>query len=510
MWEENKLSKLQEKLNIIKEGGGKEKQEAQHKKGKLTARERIDYLFDKGTFHEINAFVEPEYDAFGNRKPFLGDGVVTGYGEIDGRTCFVSAQDYTVAGGSLGAAHGKKICKIMDMALEMRCPYITLNDSGGARIEEGITGLNEYAGIFRRNTRLSGVVPQIAAVLGPCAGGVCYSAAICDYIFMTEEKSQMYITGPSVVKAVIGEDVTVDELGGARVHTEESGVAHFSYPDDKSCLDGVKKLLSFLPNNDETPLEITEYKGKDKSKKIYDIVPDNSKKSYDVRDVINAVFDENSLFEVQKNFASNIVVGFARLGGKSVGVVANQPAVLGGSLDIDASDKSARFVRFCDSFRIPVITLVDVPAFMPGTKQEKGGIIRHGAKLLYAYAEATVPKITLIMRKAYGGAYIAMNSKSLGADLVLAWPTAEIAVMGASGAVEIIGKRAIAAAEDKAAKRAELIEEYNERFVNPYAAAGSGVIDEVIFPEETRERLLSSLKMLETKLKGERHGNIPL
>ena len=510
MWDSSKLNKLKEKLETIKTGGGSEKIENQHKKGKLTARERIDYLFDEGTFQEVNAFVMPEIDAYGNRKPFLGDGVVTGYGEIDGRTCFVAAQDYTVAGGSLGAAHGKKICRVMEMALEMKCPYITLNDSGGARIEEGISGLNEYAGIFRRNTMMSGVVPQIAAVMGPCAGGVCYSAAICDFIFMTEKNSQMYITGPSVVRAVTGENVTVDELGGARVHSEESGVAHFVYPDDKACLDGIKKLLSYLPNNKDVESDFGEDIGEDRSEKLYDIVPENSRKCYDVRNVIEAVFDSGSFFEVHNNFAKNIVVGFARLQGKTVGIVANQPAFIGGSLDIDASDKSARFVRFCDSFRIPVITLVDVPAFMPGTKQEKGGIIRHGAKLLYAYAEATVPKITLIMRKAYGGAYIAMNSKSLGADLVYAWPTAEIAVMGASGAVEIIGKKQMASAEDKEQKKEELIEEYNERFVNPYAAAGCGVIDEVIFPEDTRKKLISALKMLVSKEHDVRHGNIPL
>ena len=510
MWDSSWLEKLKEKKEIIRLGGGEEKINNQHLKGKLTARERLEYLFDEGTFEEINAFVEPEIDAYGKRKRFLGDGVVTGFGEIDGRMCFASAQDYTVAGGSLGAAHGKKICRIMEKALEMKCPYISLNDSGGARIEEGISGLNEYAGIFRLNTRLSGVVPQISAVLGPCAGGVCYSSAICDFIFMTEKNAQMYITGPSVVKAVIGEDVTVDELGGAVVHSEHSGVAHFVYPDDRACLDGIKKLLSYLPDSSEKSAEVLKYNGEDLSKTIYDIVPDNSRKSYDVREVIDAVFDKGSLFEVHKNFAKNIVVGFARLNGESVGVVANQPAVLGGSLDIDASDKCARFVRFCDSFKIPVITLVDVPAFLPGTKQETGGIIRHGAKMLYAYAEASVPKVTLIMRKAYGGAYIAMNSKSLGADLVYAWPTAEIAVMGASGAVEVIGRREIAAAEDKAAKREELIAEYNERFVNPYAAAGCGVIDEVIAPDETRRRLVSAIKMLKSKSHGEKHGNIPL
>ena len=495
-------------------GGGEARIEKQHNSGKLTARERLEALFDDGSFTEVNDLIMSRCTDFGmDKKKRPSDGVVTGYGYIHGRLAFAASQDFTVGGGSLGEAHAMKICRVMDMAMEMKAPFISVNDSGGARIEEGIVSLAGYADIFYRNTIASGVIPQISVILGPCAGGACYSPAICDYIFMTENNSQMYITGPSVVKSVTGEEISASELGGAAVHSSESGVAHFVYPDDLSCLNGVRKLLGYLPqNNEETPMNIPGAPV-DRARELTDIVPSDPKKGYDVRDVIDTFIDADSFMEVQEDFAKNIVVGFARLDGRTIGIVANQSSYMAGSLEINASDKGARFIRFCDSFNIPLLTLVDVPAFLPGRMQEHGGIIRHGAKLLYAYSEATVPKVSVIMRKAYGGAYIAMNSKGIGADLVYAWPIAEIAVMGASGAVAIIGRRAISAAEDPDAKREELLSEYNEKFMNPYIAAERGYVDEVILPDETRSKVASAFRMLENKKQSrpvKKHGNIPL
>ena len=495
-------------------GGGRERIEKQHASGKLTARERMEALFDDGTFVEVNTLIGTRATDFGmDRKKRPGDGVVTGYGRIHGRVAFASSQDFTVGGGSLGKAHAEKICRVMDMAMDMRAPYIAINDSGGARIEEGIDSLDGYAGIFYRNTIASGVIPQISVILGPCAGGACYSPAIADYIFMADGTSQMYITGPAVVKSVTGETITAADLGGAAVHGSTSGVAHFVYPDDLSCLNGVRRLLGYFPqSNADEPMTVPGT-AVDCSASLPEIVPVDARRGYDVRDVINAMADEGSFMEVQAGFARNLVVGFARIGGKALGIVANQANHMAGSLEINASDKGARFIRFCDCFNIPLLTLVDVPAFLPGSQQEHGGIIRHGAKMLYAYAEATVPKVSVIMRKAYGGAYIAMNSKGLGADVVFAWPIAEIAVMGASGAVAIIGKRAIDAAEDPAAKRQELVAEYNEKFMNPYVAAERGYVDEVILPGETRSRVAEAFAMLAEKKKAlpaKKHGNIPL
>ena len=510
----NRMADLAKRRQTANAAGGVERIEKQHASGKLTARERMEALFDDGTFVEINDMILSRATDFGmDKKKKPGDGVVTGYGYIHGRVAFASSQDFTVGGGSLGEAQAMKICRAMDMALEMKAPFISINDSGGARIEEGIDGLSGYADIFYRNTIASGVIPQISVILGPCAGGACYSPAITDYIFMTEKTSQMYITGPAVVKSVTGEVITSSELGGAQVHASTSGVAHFVYPDDLSCLNGVRALLGYLPqNNAEHAMNVpgTEV---DNCASLQDIVPADPKRGYDVRDVIATFVDKGSFFEVQPDFARNIVVGFGRLSGETVGIVANQAAFMAGSLEINASDKGARFIRFCDCFNIPILTLVDVPAFLPGSQQEHGGIIRHGAKMLFAYAEATVPKVSVIMRKAYGGAYIAMNSKGLGADVVYAWPIAEIAVMGASGAVSIIGKKAIDSAEDPAAKRQELLNDYNEKFMNPYIAAEHGYVDEVIMPEETRARVLNAFRMLKTKkrdLPGKKHGNIPL
>ena len=506
-----------ERLNGLREeaaiGGGSERIAKQHSSGKLTARERMEALFDDGTFVELNDMIMSRSTDFGmDKKKRLGDGVVTGYGYIHGRVAFASSQDFTVGGGSLGEAQAMKICKAMDKAMEMKAPFISINDSGGARIEEGIDSLTGYADIFYRNTIASGVIPQISVIMGPCAGGACYSPAITDYIFMTDY-AQMFITGPAVVKSVTGEVITSSDLGGAKVHGSTSGVAHFVYPDDLSCLNGVRQLIGYLPQSNEDYTLTVPGNPVDLSSTLADIVPADSKKAYDVRNVINAIVDENSFFEVQEGFARNIVVGFARFDGETIGIIANQALYMAGSLEINASDKAARFIRFCDSFDIPLLTLVDVPAFLPGSQQEHGGIIRHGAKLLYAYSEATVPKVSLIMRKAYGGAYIAMNSKGIGADVVYAWPIAEIAVMGGSGAVSIIGKKAIEAAEDPSAKREELLNEYNEKFMNPYIAANHGYVDEVIMPEETRSKIASAFNMLKTKdktLPYKKHGNIPL
>ena len=508
------VEKLIQKRETVLAAGGSERIAKQHSSGKLTARERMEALFDDGTFVEIDGMITSRAVDFGmDKKKRPGDGVVTGYGRIHGRVAFASSQDFTVGGGSLGEAQAMRICRAMDKAMEMKVPFISINDSGGARIEEGIDGLSGYADIFYRNTIASGVIPQISVILGPCAGGACYSPAITDYIFMTEKNSQMYITGPAVVKSVTGEVISTSDLGGAGVHSSVSGVSHFVYPDDLSCLNGVRQLLGYLPqNNEEMPMTVKGH-AIDGSAALSGIVPVDSKKPYDVRSVINAFVDQNSFFEVQPDFARNLVVGFARLDGDTIGIVANQSQVMAGSLEINASDKGARFIRFCDCFNIPLLTLVDVPAFLPGSQQEHGGIIRHGAKLLFAYSEATVPKVGLIMRKAYGGAYIAMNSKGTGADMVYAWPIAEIAVMGASGAVSIIGKKEIEKADNPAEKREELLDAYNNKFMNPYIAAERGYVDEVILPEETREKIAAAFKMLKTKkrsLPRKKHGNIPL
>ncbi len=522
-------------------GGGTAKIEKQHQSGKLTARERIEILLDKGTFVEVDGFVESRIDDFDlDKRRVPGDGVVTGYGEIGGRLVFVASEDFTVIGGTLGEYHSYKICHIQDMAMQMKAPIICINDSGGARIEEGISSLSGYSGIFLRHTKASGVIPQISVILGPCSGGACYAPAICDFIFMVSDISKMFITGPNVVKTVINEEVSVDELGGAQVHAKKSGVAHFVYQSEGDCLMGVRKLLFYLPsNNKETAPVVKNIKErpsvlfsvnkviekfgslgktlsqgeKDKVNRIREIVPDNSRRAYDVKEVLECIVDEGSFFEVQKDFAANAVVGWARMDGEVVGFVANQPNMMGGSLDYHASDKIARFIRFCDCFNIPLVTLVDVPAFLPGTEQEHNGIIRHGAKVLYAYAEATVPKISLIMRKAYGGAYIAMNSKEMGADMVFAWPIAEIAVMGGDGAVNIAFKRKIKEAQDPQAMREQCKQEYEDRFLNPYVAAARGYVNEVIKPEETREKILKALKALKSKSVEnpyKKHGNIPL
>lgn len=508
------IEELNRRREDIMKAGGEARVDKQHSQGKLTARERMEALFDDDTFVELNDMITSRATDFGmDKKRKAGDGVITGYGKIHGRIVFASSQDFTVNGGSLGEAHAKKICMAMDKAMQMKAPFISMNDSGGARIEEGIDSLAGYAEIFLRNTIASGVIPQISVILGPCAGGACYSPAICDYIFMTQQNSQMYITGPAVVKSVTGETITASDLGGASVHAGKSGVAHFVYEDDLACLNGVRRLIGYLPDSNASIPDYVATRPVDNCTAIAEIVPSNPKAAYDVRDVINCFVDAGSFFEVQPDFARNIVVGFCRIEGETVGIVANQSNYIAGSLEIDSSDKAARFIRFCDSFNIPLVTLVDVPAFMPGSNQEHNGIIRHGAKLLYAFAEATVPKISIIMRKAYGGAYIAMNSKGLGADVVYAWPIAEIAVMGASGAVAIIGRKAIEAADDKELKRQELIDEYNNKFMNPYVAAEHGYVDEVIHPEQTRSKIVSALEMLANKEQErpyKKHGNIPL
>ncbi len=536
MWKDS-ISALDRKRKRILQAGGQDRIEKQHKSGKLTARERIDLLFDPGTFVEVDNFIESRIDDFGlDKKRVPGDGVVTGYGEIGGKTVFVSSEDFTVIGGSLGEYHSMKIARIQDMAYDMKAPIIMINDSGGARIEEGIDSLSGYANIFLRNTKASGVIPQIAVIVGPCSGGACYSPAICDYIFMVEEIGKMFITGPQVVKTVVNENCTVEELGGAKVHATKSGVTHFTYKDEETCFAGVRQLLSYLPSSYlEKPKMVKDKEDTsakksllyslnnlvrrnkmetaDRCEELTEIVPDNSRKAYDVLEVIDRICDKDSFMEVQKDFAKNVVVGHARIGGRSVGIVANQPMALAGSLDYDASDKAARFIRTCDCYNIPLVVLVDVPAFMPGTAQEHKGIIRHGAKMLYAFSEATVPKISVIMRKAYGGAYIAMNSKNMGADIVYAWPGAEIAVMGAEGAVNIAFKRAISESENKQETREQLVQEYKEKFMNPYVAASRGFVTEVIKPAETRKRLLTALNMLKNKQVAEvpkKHGNIPL
>jgi propionyl-CoA carboxylase beta chain len=512
----DKTAFLEQKEKEAELGGGAGRIQKQHDMGKLTARERLGLLVDKNSFVELDKFVVhrcTDFDMEKNRFP--GDGVVTGYGKIDGRQVFVFAQDFTVFGGSLGMVHAKKICKIMDLAMEVGAPVIGLNDSGGARIQEGVESLAGYAEIFLRNVLGSGVVPQISAVMGPCAGGAVYSPAMTDFIFMVKDTSYMFITGPDVIKAVTHEEVSREELGGAMIHNSTSGVAHFATADDRECIQVVRELLSFLPsNNMEDPPRISCDDPPDRrDMRLKDAVPENPNKPYDIKDVISGVVDDGYFFEVQEHFAQNIVIGFSRLAGRVVGIVGNQPNVLAGCLDINASVKGARFVRFCDCFNIPLLTFVDVPGFLPGTAQEWGGIIKHGAKLLYAYCEATVPRVTVITRKAYGGAYDVMSSKHIRGDINYAYPTAEIAVMGPEGAVNIIARKEIEQAENPEAERARLASDYRNTFANPYRAAELGYIDEVIKPEDTRPRVIEAFEMLEGKRQTNpprKHGNVPL
>ncbi|MDA9169535.1 acyl-CoA carboxylase subunit beta [Crocinitomicaceae bacterium] len=507
---------LKDKREASKLGGGQARVEKQHAQGKLTARERLTLLLDEGSFHEVGQFVEHRATSFGLEKNKIpGDGVVTGYGTIHGRLIYVFSQDFTVLGGSLSETHAAKICRVMDMAVKNGAPLIGLNDSGGARIQEGVVSLAGYADIFYRNTRASGVIPQISVIMGPCAGGAVYSPALTDFIFMVEDTSYMFVTGPNVVKTVTHEEVTSEDLGGAKAHAEKSGVTHFTASNDVEVLRKVRDFVTFIPQNaNELAPEPSLYNfNPSKLKTIGTILPDNNQLPYDIRKVVECVIDDESFREVHEDYAKNIVVGFARIEGRTIGVIANQPIALAGVLDNDASRKGGRFVRFCDAFNIPLLVFEDVPGFLPGTDQEWNGIITNGAKLLYAFAEATVPRITVITRKAYGGAFDVMNSKSIGADLNFAWPTAEIAVMGAKGAAEIIFKREIKAAEDPQAKWLEKEAEYAEMFANPYRAAERGIIDDVILPEETREKVVAGFKMLENKaesLPKKKHGNIPL
>lgn len=509
----DRLSRLRRESEL---GGGAERIAAQHAKGKLTARERIQFLVDDGSFVELDRFVTHRCTDFGMEKQqFPGDGVVTGHARIDGRPIFVFSQDFTIFGGSLSEAHASKICKILDQAMKTGVPVVGLCDSGGARIQEGVVSLGGYADIFLRNTLASGVIPQISCILGPCAGGAVYSPALTDFVFMAEGTSYLHITGPDVVKAVTHESVTSEELGGASVHAERSGVAHFVARDDRECLAQVRELLAYLPLNnlEDPPFVASDDDPLRRESRLDTLVPLESTKPYDMKEVIKHIVDHGKFLEVQRDYAKNIIIGFARLGGRSVGIVANQPAHLAGCLDIDASVKAGRFVRFCDAFNIPIVTFEDVPGFLPGTAQEYAGIIRHGAKLLYAYCEATVPKLTVITRKAYGGAYDVMASKHIRADLNLAWPSAEIAVMGAEGAAKIIFRREIQSATDPRAEEAKKISEYREKFAHPYHAAGRGYVDDVIEPSATRPRLIAALELLKNKREQNpprKHGNIPL
>lgn len=512
---EEKIELLQAKKEEALLGGGQKRIDSQHKKGKLTARERIDLLLDEGSFEEIGQLVTHRSTNFGlEKQKFYGDGVITGFGNVNGRLVYVFAQDFTVFGGSLAEAHAVKICRIMDLAMQNGAPIIGLNDSGGARIQEGVVSLGGYADIFYRNTMASGVIPQISAIMGPCAGGAVYSPAITDFIFMVENTSYMFVTGPNVVKTVTHEEVSSEDLGGASAHSVKSGVTHFSSENGVKCIQDIRTLLSYIPQNCEDDAPRLHYEaGNERREALTEIIPDNPNQPYDIRDVIHEVIDKESFFEVHKNFAENIVVGFARLAGRSIGIVANQPAFLAGVLDIKSSQKAARFVRFCDCFNIPLLVFEDVPGFLPGTDQEWNGIITNGAKLLYAFCEATVPRVTVITRKAYGGAYDVMNSKHIGADMNYAWPSAEIAVMGAKGAAEIIFKREIDEAENPSQVLQEKEAEYARLFANPYSAAERGYVDEVIEPAKTREKLISAFKMLENKvavLPKKKHGNIPL
>ncbi|MEO0072618.1 MAG: acyl-CoA carboxylase subunit beta [candidate division WOR-3 bacterium] len=508
-----KLNELRKEAEL---GGGEDKIKKQHEQGKLTARERIDYLVDSGSFIEFDAFVTHRIYDFGmQERKILGDGVVSGVAKIAGRDVAIFSHDFTVFGGTLSEAFGLKVMKIMDLALKLGIPIIGLNDSGGARIQEGVVSLAAYAEIFWRNTQASGVIPQISAIMGPCAGGAVYSPALTDFIFMVRKTSYMFITGPEVVKAVTHEDVTFDELGGAEIHATKSGIAHFVYDNDQECLDGIKKLLSYLPqNNLEDPPEVTSEDDPEREvPELNEVIPDDSNKPYVMRNVILKIVDYDSFFEVHKDYAPNIIVGFARLDGEVVGIVAQEPSIMAGVLDIHSSIKAARFIRFCDCFNIPIITFEDVPGFLPGVSQEHGGIIKHGAKLLYAYCEATVPKITVITRKSYGGAYCVLGSKQVRADINLAWPTAELAVMGPEGAVNIIFRKELAEAQNPQELRQKLIEEYRNKFANPYVAASRGYIDDIIEPAKTRKELIKYLKLLRTKRERtppRKHGNIPL
>ena len=512
----DKINALNEKRAKLELGGGAQSIEKQHQSGKLTARERMNILFDENSFVEIDAYVETRGIDFDmQKKKVPGDGVVTGYGTIDGRLVYASAQDFTVIGGSLGEMHAKKITKVMDMAVKMGAPFICMNDSGGARVQEGVDSLSGYGDIFYRNTIASGVIPQISVIMGPCAGGAVYSPAITDFIFMVEKTSYMCITGPEIIKSVTGETVTTEGLGGADIHNSVSGVAHFKYESETDCLNEIRRLIGFLPDNNLSDAPV--YLSEDDSNRIVDqlneIIPDEANKPYDMKEIITKVVDNGEFFEIQAHFARNILIGFARMKGGTVGIVANQPSVSAGVLDVNSADKAARFVRFCDSFNIPLITFTDVPGYLPGVGQEHSGVIRHGAKLLYAFSEATVPKINVIVRKAYGGAYIAMNSKHLGADMVFAWPTAEIAVMGPEGAANLIFRKAIKEAADPAEERKNKIQEYRDKFSNPYVAAARGYVDDVIEPAETRARLINALEMLSSKREtrpSKKHGNIPL
>lgn len=512
----DKIKELKEKREKIALGGGPERIEKQHNKGKYTARERIDMLFDEGSFQEIGMFVEHHSQDLGmDKKDIPADGVVTGHGTIDGRTVYVYAQDFTTMGGSLGEMHAKKISRVMDLARKAGSPFISLLDSGGARIQEGVNSLKGYGEIFKRNTQNSGVIPQISVILGPCAGGAVYSPAITDFVFMVDHTSKMFITGPQVVKSVTGEEVSAEELGGGSTHNQVSGVAQFLADNEEQSFEQIKKLISFIPNNNLEGASVVETNdAPDRIEEdLQDIVPINPNKAYDIRDVIEQIVDDKDFFEVHKYFAKNIVVGFARMNGRSVGIVANQPGFKAGTLDIDSSDKAARFIRFCDAFNIPLLSLTDVPGYLPGVEQEYGGVIRHGAKLLYAFSEATVPKINVILRKAYGGAYIAMNSTHLGADYVFAWPNAEIAVMGPEGAANVIFRREIKAADDPDQKRQEKIDEYRESFANPYQAAQEGYVDDVIDPRNTRVRIIRAFESVIGKRESnpnKKHGNIPL
>jgi len=512
----NKIEELIESKNKISLGGGEKRIEKQHKSSKFTARERINLLLDEGSFVEIDAFVKHRCTNFEMEKVEAeADGVVTGYGTVDGRLIFVYAQDFTVLGGSLGEMHAAKICKVQDMAIKMGAPIVGFNDSGGARIQEGVDALSGYGNIFYRNTLASGVVPQISVIVGPCAGGAVYSPALTDFIFMVENTGMMFITGPQVIKSVNGEEVSQEELGGAVTHNKISGVAHFIDSNEEDCIQRIKRLLSYLPSNnlEEPPIIEADDNINRVEERLNEIIPENPNKSYDMKEIINILADKGEFFEVQPYYAQNMITGYIRLNGMTVGVIGNQPKVLAGCIDVNASDKAGRFIRTCDAFNIPLLNLVDVPGFLPGTEQEYGGIIRHGAKMLYAYSEATVPKVTLIIRKAYGGAYLAMCSKDLGADQVFAWPNAEIAVMGPEGAANIIFKKEIEGSEDPVEFRKEKIAEYKDTVNNPYIAASRGYVDDVIVPSTTRPRLISAFDMLRSKREerpAKKHGNIPL
>lgn len=512
---QDKIDTLNDKIALAHLGGGEKRIAKQHEKKKLAARERVEYFLDEGSFEEIGMLVTHRTTDFGmDKELYYGDGVITGYGTVNGRLVYIFAQDFTVFGGALSETHAEKICKVMDMAVKTGAPMVGLNDSGGARIQEGVRSLGGYADIFFRNVQSSGVIPQISAIMGPCAGGAVYSPAMTDFTMMVEGTSYMFVTGPNVVKTVTNESVTSEELGGASTHSTKSGVAHITSANDVECLEDLKKLLSYLPqNNRETTPKIPYTPDEEVREVLSDIIPENANKPYDMHKVIQGIIDEDSFYEIHKDFAENILVGFARLGGRSIGIVANQPMHLAGVLDVHSSIKAARFTRFCDCFNIPLLVLVDVPGFLPGTNQEWNGIIVHGAKLLYALSEATVPRVTLITRKAYGGAYDVMNSKHIGADMNFAWPSAEIAVMGAKGASEIIFKKEIAAAEDPAAKLLEKEAEYAEKFATPYRAAQRGFIDEVILPKDSRKKLMKAFSVLENKVSEtpkRKHGNIPL